>query len=108
MSEERRGYRHGTHSRTLTTSLGPTRIVMPRARLDEGDGTTREWQSRVVPRYQRRTERFDEAILGLYLAGANTRRVRSALAPLHTTPQGVLLIPRHTPSGPRRCRFRRH
>jgi transposase-like protein len=24
----------------------------------------------------------DEAILGLYLAGANTRRVKSALAPL--------------------------
>jgi len=82
VGEERRGYRHGTRSRTLTTSLGPTRIAMPRARLDAGDGTTREWQSRVLPRYQRRTARVDEAILGLYLAGANTRRVKSALAPL--------------------------
>lgn len=47
-----------------------------------GDGRTREWQSRVVPRCQRRTERIDGAIPGFYLAGANTRRVESALAPL--------------------------
>jgi transposase-like protein len=82
VGEERRGYRHGTRSRTLTTSLGAATIAMPRARLDVGDGTTREWQSQVVPRYQRRTTRVDEAVLGLYLAGANTRRVKSALAPL--------------------------
>lgn len=82
VGEERRGYRHGTRSRTLTTSLGPATIAMPRARLEEGDGTTREWRSWVVPRYQRRTERVDEAVLGLYLAGTNTRRVKSALAPL--------------------------
>ena len=81
VGEERRGYRHGTRSRMLTTSLGPAAIAMPRARLVSDDGT-REWQSRVVPRYQRRTARVDEAILGLYLAGANTRRVKSALAPL--------------------------
>lgn len=77
VGEERRGYRHGTRSRTLTTSLGPATIEMPRARL-ASDDRTREWQSRVVPRYQRRTERVDETILGLYLAGANTRRVKSA------------------------------
>lgn len=82
VGEERRGYRHGMRSRTLTTSLGPTEIAMPRARLHEGGGTTREWQSQVVPRYQRRTARVDEAILGLYLTGTNTRRVKSALAPL--------------------------
>jgi len=82
VGEERHGYRHGTRSRTLTTSLGPATIAMPRARLEVSDGTTREWQSRVMPRYQRRTTRVDETILGLYLAGANTRRVKSALAPL--------------------------
>lgn len=81
VGEERRGYRHGTRARTLTTSLGPATIEMPRARLASDEGT-REWQSRVVPRYQRRTARVDETILGLYLAGANTRRVKSALAPL--------------------------
>ena len=33
-------------------------------------------------RYQRRTTRVDEAILGVYLAGGNTRRIKGALAPL--------------------------
>jgi transposase-like protein len=41
-----------------------------------------ERQSEAIPRYQRRTSRVDEAILGLYLSGANTRRIRGALAPL--------------------------
>ena len=34
------------------------------------------------PRDQRRTERVDEAILGMYLSGTHTRRLRGALAPL--------------------------
>lgn len=80
--EGRQGYRHGTRTRTVTTSLGPTTIEMPRARLHSGTDETHEWRSATVPRYQRRTARVDEAILGLYLAGANTRRVRGALAPL--------------------------
>jgi putative transposase len=79
--EGRRGYRHGARARTVTTSLGPTTIEMPRGRLRRGDAM-REWRSATIPRYQRRTARVDEAILGLYLAGANTRRVRGALAPL--------------------------
>ena len=44
--------------------------------------SSREWRSRIIPRYQRRTERVDEAILGVYLSGTNTRRLRGALAPL--------------------------
>jgi len=80
--EGRQGYRHGTRARTVTTSLGPTTIEMPRARLHGGQEGTREWRSATMPRYQRRTARVDEAILGLYLAGTNTRRVRGALAPL--------------------------
>ena len=79
--EPRRGYRHGSRERTLTTSLGETRFAMPRARV-RGAGAVAEWQSQVVPRYQRRTARVDEAILGLYLSGANTRRIRGALSPL--------------------------
>jgi putative transposase len=35
----------------------------------------------MIPRYQRRTERVDEAILGVYLSGTNTRRLRGALSP---------------------------
>jgi putative transposase len=78
----RAGYRHGKRARTLTTSLGATTITMPRARIEAEDGRDREWQSRIIPRYQRRTARVDEAILGVYLSGTNTRRLRGALAPL--------------------------
>lgn len=81
-AEGRRGYRHGVRERTLTTSLGATSFAMPRARSCDETGPAREWQSQVVPRYQRRTARVDEAILGLYLSGANTRRIRGALSPL--------------------------
>src|SRR5690606_3463698 len=35
----RQGHRHGTRERTLTTSLGPTTIAMPRARVRAGEGT---------------------------------------------------------------------
>ncbi len=76
------GYRHGKRARRLTTSLGATTIAMPRARIEDAQGQRREWHSRMIPRYQRRTERVDEAILGVYLSGTNTRRLRGALAPL--------------------------
>jgi transposase-like protein len=82
LGEERAGYRHGHRARTLSTSLGATTIAMPRARLEGEQGKRREWRSQIIPRYQRRTERVDEAILGVYLSGTNTRRLRGALAPL--------------------------
>ena len=82
VGETRQDYRHGTRERTLTTSLGPTTFSMPRARLVTGDGTSAEWRSQLVPRYQRRSERVDAAILGVYLSGTNTRRIKGALAPL--------------------------
>lgn len=78
----RQGYRHGTRERTLTTSLGPTTFAMPRARVRTAEDATGEWRSTLVPRYQRRSERVDEAILGVYLSGTNTRRIKAALAPL--------------------------
>ena len=76
------GYRHGKRARSLSTSLGATTIMMPRARIADDDGRRREWRSAIIPRYQRRTERVDEAILGVYLSGTNTRRLRGALSPL--------------------------
>ena len=82
VGDERSGYRHGSRERTLTTSLGPATIRRPRARIRRVDGATSEWRSETVRRYQRRTVRVDEAILGVYLAGTNTRRVKGALAPL--------------------------
>ncbi len=53
MGTARSGYQQGSRERQLTTSLGPTAIMMPRV---------------------------DGAILGLYLSGTNSRRVRGALA----------------------------
>ncbi len=82
VGDSRQGYRHGTRERTLTTSLGPTTIAMPRARIQQADGSRIEWRSATMRRYQRRTTRVDEAILGVYLAGGNTRRIKGALAPL--------------------------
>jgi transposase-like protein len=80
--ETRRGYRQGTRARTLTTSLGPTTVAMPRARVQQADGGTTEGRSQAVRRYQRRTEVVDEAVLGVYLSGTNTGRINGALAPL--------------------------
>lgn len=36
--EGRRGYRHGVRERSLTTSLGATKIAMPRARIRGPEG----------------------------------------------------------------------
>jgi putative transposase len=82
VGKERKGYRHGHRERTLTTSTGPTTFAMPRARVTAAEGGSREWQSQTVARYERRSRRVDEAIVGVYLGGANTRRIRGALAPL--------------------------
>ena len=84
-SEERRGYRNGHETRRITTELGPQTLEVPRGRIVEDDGRAREFQSRVVPRYARRTRKVDEAILGAYLAGANTRRIRKALEGISKT-----------------------
>jgi len=82
VGERRRGYRHGSRERTLTTSVGPTKFAMPRGRVKNVGGGSREWRSQTVERYERRSRRVDEAIVGVYLSGANTRRIRGALAPL--------------------------
>ena len=80
-TETRRGYRNGTKTRTLSTSFGPTELVVPRALVFDGE-QRREWQSQIVPRYARRTREVDAALLGLYFGGVNTRRVKQAIRPL--------------------------
>jgi len=78
----RAGYRNGSIERRITTETGNQRLRIPRGRLDRNDGTTEEFRSEILPRYARRTRRVDDAILGVYLAGGNTRRIRKAMAPL--------------------------
>ena len=76
------GHRHGSRERSLTGTFGKTRITVPRARLEQPDGTTTEWRSGTFRAYQRRTLAADALIAGSYLAGTNTRRVRRALGTL--------------------------
>jgi putative transposase len=78
----RRGYRHGTTTRTVTTREGTRALTVPRARLRAPDGGVQEFQSTVVPRYARRTREVDDALLGCYFGGVNSRRIRTALKPL--------------------------
>ena len=80
--EGRQGYRNGSEQRTLTTEVGTREVRVPRGRLHQDDGTTTEFRSELLPRYARRTKVIDEAILGIYLAGANSRRIRKALEPM--------------------------
>jgi putative transposase len=76
------GYRNGTRRRRLVGSFGPVEIAVPRARLSAGEGTSREWQSAVLPRYARMTRQVEALIASAYLAGTNTRRVKRALGAL--------------------------
>jgi transposase-like protein len=76
---ERRGYRNGRRSRTLTGPTGPVALALPRATLS---ATGREWRSTIVPRYERRLGEVNEAVIATYLAGGNQRRIRRALHPL--------------------------
>lgn len=81
-TSERRGYRNGSEERRLATSFGPTEFTVPRARIAQDDGTTKEWRSRLIPRYRRRARSIDNAVLGAYLGGVNTRKLKGALRPL--------------------------
>ena len=81
-SSERAGYRNGTKSRTLHTSLGTVPLEVPRARIAEGPGRFAEWLSDLLPRYERRTPSLDASLVSLYFSGVNQRRIRKALEPL--------------------------
>jgi len=76
------GHRHGHRDRQIVGTFGPTTVSVPRARLVEADGQTREWQNQTLPAYKRLTRRAEALIAGTYLAGTNTRRVRRALGTL--------------------------
>ena len=81
-SDDRRGYRNGVQVRMMTAAGGSREVRIPRGRLIDNEGTTSEFRSEILPRYARRTKEVDEAILGVYLAGANSRRIRKSLEPL--------------------------
>jgi transposase-like protein len=76
---QRSGYRNGSQTRQVLTEHGPTALRIPRGRLCAADGSAEEWHSQVIAPYQRRTRKVEEAILGCYLGGVNTRRIRRSL-----------------------------
>ena len=83
---ERVGYRNGSRERTLTGPTGPAELTLPRGRIFDSErgaeGPTSEWQSKLVPRYERRMEEVNEAVVAAYLSGGNTRQIKGALRPL--------------------------
>jgi len=81
-SEQRSGYRHGSKERGLSLRSGKVQLRVPRGRLVDREGQEREWQSTLVPRYRRSTPEVEQALLGVYLSGGNTRRIQQALTPL--------------------------
>src|SRR5690242_21827644 len=54
-----RGYRNGTRERQLLGSFGPVQVSVPRARLADAEGGTREWRSSALPRYARMTRQVE-------------------------------------------------
>ncbi len=62
--------------------MGAQTLAIPRGRIVEPNGSSREFRSQALPRYARRTREVDEVILGAYLAGVSTSRIRKALVPM--------------------------
>lgn len=81
-SGKRAGYRHGHKPRRLALRSGVVQLQVPRGRLMDGEAGEHEWHSALLPRYRRNSPEVEQAVLGVYLAGGNTRRIRTALQPL--------------------------
>lgn len=79
---ERQGYRNGSYERAVVTAGGEATIEMPRAVVKNEQGELVEHRSRVLPAGARRIPAVDEVILGAYLGGVNTRKIRRALEPM--------------------------
>jgi transposase-like protein len=76
------GYRNGSKAREINTPLGKKIISVPRGEYFEEHGGAKEWHSHILPRYAKRAKSVDAALIGMYLGGVNTRRVKAVLRPL--------------------------
>ena len=81
-TQGRVGYRNGSYERTVVTAGGEATIEMPRAVVKNEAGERVEHRSKVLPAGRRRIPAVDEVIVGAYLGGMNTRKIRRALEPL--------------------------
>jgi transposase-like protein len=72
-----RGYRNGTSPRRLTLGSGTIDLAVPRVRdVPEGQDP---YESRILRKYQRRSDTIDETFLKLFIEGLATRDFEPAL-----------------------------
>ena len=80
--QTRRGYRHGAKEREISTAEGKAIVSIQRGRWFEKHGDNHEYHSHLLPRYAKRAKAVNAALIGMYLGGVNTRRVKAVLRPL--------------------------
>ena len=68
--------RNGSYGKTLTTTSGPVRIIVPRDRKSV-------FEPQIVVKGQRRVGQVDEMILSLYARGMTTRDIHAHLAEIY-------------------------
>lgn len=72
-----RGYRNGTSPRRLTLGSGTINLAMPRVRdIPKGQAP---FESKIVRRYQRRSDAIDRTFLQLFIEGLATRDFEPSL-----------------------------
>jgi putative transposase len=78
--------RRNDHSqKTVQSDMGELRIATPRDR----DGT---FEPQLIPKHQRRLNRFDEKILALYAKGMTTRNIQEIVKELYNVDVSPTLI----------------
>ena len=78
---KRYGYRNGTRRRSITSTVGHYEVRVPRGYLFKKDGGKKEWHSELIPRYRRRTDGVEKAVIEAYCSGSNTRKIKRVLSP---------------------------
>ncbi len=81
--------RNGGYAKTVTTTAGPVRIVVPRDRNSS-------FEPKIVPKGQRRLGQVDAMILSLYSRGMTTRDIQAHLAEVYGAEVSPALVSRVT------------
>lgn len=90
-TEVRRGYRNGHYEKSLYTRFGVMKAVrIPRSR--------ESYESKILPRYQRRQDEVNRLIRDMFLAGVSTRRVGEVLATVNGEKVSAQTVSRITKS----------
>jgi putative transposase len=76
-AESRRGYRNGTRRRKLQCGSGEVEVRKPKI-----VGAEEPFESRIIDRWQRRSEQLESVLPALYVEGLSTRDFKRALGPL--------------------------